>query len=48
MFLVTENAEQRAEFRKDIESRNQATTHFLEDYQRALNSGRSSKCFSCK
>jgi glycosyltransferase involved in cell wall biosynthesis len=35
MFLATENAEQRAEFRKDIESRNQATTHFLEDYQRA-------------
>jgi phage FluMu gp28-like protein len=34
MFLVTENAEQRAQFRKDVESRNQTTSRFLEDYRR--------------
>lgn len=34
MFLVTEDAEQRAQFRKDVESRNQATSRFLEDYRR--------------
>jgi glycosyltransferase involved in cell wall biosynthesis len=33
MFLVTENAEQRAQFRKDVETRNQATSRFLEAYQ---------------
>ena len=33
MFLVTEDAEQRAQFRKDVETRNQATTRFLKAYQ---------------
>jgi len=38
MFLVTENAEQRAQLRKDLESHNQATSRILEDYQQVVNS----------
>jgi methyl-accepting chemotaxis protein len=33
-FLLAENAEQRAQFRKDIASRNQATSRSLEAYKR--------------
>jgi glycosyltransferase involved in cell wall biosynthesis len=38
MFLVSEDGEQRVQFRKDVEARNEATTRFLEDYQRVVNS----------
>ena len=38
MFLVTENAGQHAQFRQEVETRNQTTARFLKEYQRVVNS----------